>query len=410
MMTGQDILCFAGEDWWYHNPHSNLHIMKTMASRGNRVLFVNSIGVRMPNLKDGRFALKKIVSKAKSMLRYLVLAERNIYVLTPIALPYLHGWEKLIHPLNTALVTIQLRVLLAFLRFHEPILWVCVPTVKDIVFRLTRSLKQRALVYYCVDNITYHSGEKDLNVLELETELHAKADVALFVNRRLIAERLWVNPNTFHLEHGVDYEHFARAQTGTLPMPPDIACIPKPIIGYIGVLRGLDYELIRYLSENNPDFSFVFIGEVDEHVPLKNFRNIHLLGKKQYEELPNYMQAIDCLTILYRKDDVFNNYRNPKKLLEYFASGRPVVSIPIFELAHFEKLISLATGPEEFSRILREAVFGDSARLREQRIAYAKSQTWNDVAEKASAFIEAAIRKQPARAAQNHGVATTRTN
>ena len=35
MITGENIVCFAGEDWWYHNPHSNLHIMKAMAKSGS---------------------------------------------------------------------------------------------------------------------------------------------------------------------------------------------------------------------------------------------------------------------------------------------------------------------------------------------------------------------------------------
>ena len=32
-LAGQDIVCFAGEDWWFHNPHSNLHIMQAWSAR-----------------------------------------------------------------------------------------------------------------------------------------------------------------------------------------------------------------------------------------------------------------------------------------------------------------------------------------------------------------------------------------
>jgi glycosyltransferase involved in cell wall biosynthesis len=67
-LSGEDIICFAGEDWWYHNPHSNLHIMKAL-SKANRVLFVNSIGVRMPDFKkDPIFAWKRITGKLKNKL------------------------------------------------------------------------------------------------------------------------------------------------------------------------------------------------------------------------------------------------------------------------------------------------------------------------------------------------------
>jgi hypothetical protein len=86
-LSGEDIICFAGEDWWYHNPHSNLHIMKAL-SKANRVLFVNSIGVRMPDFKkDPIFAWKRSIGKVKSLLRYFRKGAPNIYVLTPFAIP-----------------------------------------------------------------------------------------------------------------------------------------------------------------------------------------------------------------------------------------------------------------------------------------------------------------------------------
>ena len=46
-LSGQSIVCFAGEDWWYHHPHSKNHILKRLA-RHNRVLFVNSITMGLP--------------------------------------------------------------------------------------------------------------------------------------------------------------------------------------------------------------------------------------------------------------------------------------------------------------------------------------------------------------------------
>jgi len=49
-LVDQDIVCFAGEDWWFHNPHAKLHLMKAWSAR-NRILFVNSPGIRMPDFK-----------------------------------------------------------------------------------------------------------------------------------------------------------------------------------------------------------------------------------------------------------------------------------------------------------------------------------------------------------------------
>ena len=50
-LSGESIVCFAGEDWWYHHPHSKNHILKRLA-RHNRVLFVNSITMGLPSVSN----------------------------------------------------------------------------------------------------------------------------------------------------------------------------------------------------------------------------------------------------------------------------------------------------------------------------------------------------------------------
>ena len=31
MLRDQSIICFGGEDWWYHHPHSKNHLMRRFA-------------------------------------------------------------------------------------------------------------------------------------------------------------------------------------------------------------------------------------------------------------------------------------------------------------------------------------------------------------------------------------------
>src|SRR5579884_128096 len=68
-LKGKSIICFAGEDWWYHHPHSKNHIMKRYAQH-NRVLFVNSISMGLPSVSNADFFLK-IRRKLKSYARWL---------------------------------------------------------------------------------------------------------------------------------------------------------------------------------------------------------------------------------------------------------------------------------------------------------------------------------------------------
>jgi hypothetical protein len=50
MLTDRSIICFGGEDWWYHHPHSKAHLMRKFARAGNKVNFVNSISMGLPGL------------------------------------------------------------------------------------------------------------------------------------------------------------------------------------------------------------------------------------------------------------------------------------------------------------------------------------------------------------------------
>ena len=391
-IKNRNIICFAGEDWWYHNPHSNLHIMKSFAKE-NRVLFVNSIGVRAPNFKKDKFVWKKIRNKLKSLLRYLKKAEKNIYVLTPLALPLLRNHEASIQRLNKFLLLFQLRIILFFLKFEAPVLWVCTPSFADVALALRKRIS-KCLVYYCVDNISFYAGEMNPYILQQEIKLHSRADLAFFVNHQLVKERKQYNPNTHHLGHGVDYEHYAMLENASSAVPDDLKAIPGPIVGYIGVMRGLDFELVKYLAQKNKELSFVFIGDVQEDLSgAASLPNVHFLGKKPYESLPLYMSHIACFGIFYFAEDVFNNYRNPKKLLEYLATGKPVVSVPILEMEYFKELVYIARGYEEFDRLLKQAVYSDPPALRKARRQYAKENTWDDVSRKAGLPILEILRK-----------------
>jgi len=390
-LSGEDIICFAGEDWWYHNPHSNLHIMKVL-SKSNRVLFVNSIGVQMPDFrKDPIFAWKRITGKLKSLLRYFRKGARNIYVLTPIAIPLIDGLEPTLQVMNKFLLVLQLKILLTLLHFEHPVLWVCTPTFKDIALALKKEAK--CLIYYCVDNISYYSGSINRFVLDLEIDLLKNADLALFVNHRLIAEKCKYSERIRHIGHGVDYEHFAKAQNSDLPVPDDMKRIPRPIVAYLGALRGLDFALVQFLAEQNPDVSFVFIGEVlEEMSPIASLRNIYFLGQQSYEVLPDYMKPVSCFGIFYQRNDIFNNYRNPKKLLECLATGKPVVSVPILEIEYFKDLVLVAQDYEHFHHLIREAIQNDSPSVKERRIGYAKEHTWDEIGREVGEQIAQLIR------------------
>src|ERR1035438_5622099 len=95
-IASESIICFAGEDWWYHHPHSKYHILKRLA-RQNRVIFVNSLTMGLPSMSNPDFFLK-IRRKLKSYMRWLKKTPEGLWVMTPIALPFFGKvWVRLVN-------------------------------------------------------------------------------------------------------------------------------------------------------------------------------------------------------------------------------------------------------------------------------------------------------------------------
>src|SRR4030095_14405850 len=67
---------------------------------------------------------------------------------------------------------------------------------------------------------------------------------------------------------------------------------------------------------------------------------------------------------------------NPVKAYEILASGKPLVSVPIPEMASLAPLVRLASTVEEFESEIEAPLKDDSAEMVEQRRNFAKENTW----------------------------------
>ncbi|MBL8151569.1 MAG: hypothetical protein JNN15_16710, partial [Blastocatellia bacterium] len=122
MIEGRSVICFAGEDWWYHHPHSKNHIMKRLV-RKNRVMFINSISMGLPSIKSGDF-FAKVKRKLRSYLKFVRRSSEGIWVVTPIVTPFFSSSSG--RWLNKWLLIVQIRLLALFLGFNNPLLWIAI--------------------------------------------------------------------------------------------------------------------------------------------------------------------------------------------------------------------------------------------------------------------------------------------
>jgi glycosyltransferase involved in cell wall biosynthesis len=229
---------------------------------------------------------------------------------------------------------------------------------------------------YALDSIEadfscYHiDDEYSFSVNEQASDPHEialieRVDMVVIHSRKLLEKKGSINPNTIHVPNGVD---FAAYQTPASE-PEDMASIPRPRMGYVGVVKSqLDLGLMLQLAIEKPEWSFVLVGPIgylgskaDILDRLAERPNVHILGNRQLNELPAYMQAMDVCMMCYDVCDYTNNIY-PLKLNEYLATGRPVVSSPIDSVLELDHVVRIAESPEQWVVALEEAIQGERNR------------------------------------------------
>lgn len=344
-MSGRDILCFSHD--WTGDPLSKTHLMRLLA-RDNRVLWVNSIGYRTPGLNKADVGrLWKKFQAAREPLREV---EKNIFVLNPLAVPA-YGLGA-VRAVNRWWLRRQVRAAMRKLGFSRPINWVFNPAAAV----LAGNLGEDVLIYQCVDEYSAFSGVVAQAILELEAGLLRKSDLVIVSADKLYETKSRYNPRTAVVRHGVDFNHFRKALDPATVVPPEIADLPRPVIGFFGLIADwVDVELMAEVAKKYPHGSLVVLGKATTDVSaLKALPNVHLLGRKPYEQLPAYCKGFDVALNPFRINELTLS-ANPLKVREYLAAGLQVVSTDIPEVAVLGTC-RIGTSPEHFLREVDEAL------------------------------------------------------
>ena len=381
-LEGESIVCFAGEDWWYHHPHSKNHLLKRYAQR-NKVLFVNSISMGLPSLSNPDFFLK-IRRKLKSYVRWLRKVPEGLWVMTPVNLPF-YG-SRIGRWLNRILLVAQLRLAMLLLGISRPILWVAIPTAAEMAGRLGEKL----LLYQISDK--YDANEDSALsgqvIRKYDRELKDAADVVLYSGRKLFREA--TEPNRYFLEQAVDFEHFSELKGEPAP---ELAGIPHPILGYFGSMDYvMDTELMAEVARLRPGWHWVLLG-LKSNLIRVTAPNIHFLGAKPYSTLPRYIRQFDVCVLPWRESNTFTSYGSAIKVREYLATGKPVVMAPLYEYLETPGL-RFYRGTQEFIAQIEAALQEDTRALAAQRQAVVKDGTWDERARQLAALINSLLRGQ----------------
>ncbi len=376
MIENQNIICFSSVDWISY-PTSKIYLMRLLSKR-NRVLYVETIGSKTPNLSKSH--LFRIIKRICRWLRGPVKPsniskDENITICSPIIIPVFNS--RWILKINSLILRWSLKRIIRKLRFQNPVLWFYLPTAAELIGHLGEKFS----LYHCVDQWSTYPGGRTSLFKELENKLFEKSNAVFISNRLVYEERRSLNKNTYYLPHGVEFEHYQRKFSPDEPLPDDIANLRHPVIGIVGeVASWIDLDLVAYIAKIKPGWSIVAIGPIGYDAKLGNIKdisNIYILGKKDYSELPNYYRAIDVFIIPFILNEHIK-YSTPTRLYEHLSSGKPIVAIDFPAAREIEEgLISLSFDKDDFVKKIELALEERNLALPEKRKALAKRNSWN---------------------------------
>lgn len=387
MLKNQHIICISMTFWdalWLSN-----HQYMKLLSRENRVLFVERpvtlFSYLSPNLKP--FVTKQLRQWLNGGVRQV---EPNLYVASPPPVLPLR-FEQPVNTINQIVRRTWTHRIAKKLGFEKPILWIYDPDAAGVIGHLDEKLA----LYAVTDDHPSMMAQKHNSIVSMrarEQELVTAANLVVTTAENLRATRLKDNPHTYYIPHGIDADLFAQAMDPNCPPMPEMAHLPKPIIGFVGQLnQRINIEIIAAMASRHPDWSLVFIGPVEQGrvdtSTLESLPNVHFLGKKPPQDVPRYLKSMDVCLIPYIVDE-HTTYMHPLKALEYLAAGKPVVSTPLPALSIYRDYITIAADTESFIASVEQALASDSAQAQTRRSAYAQTQTWENRLERISELIE----------------------
>jgi glycosyltransferase involved in cell wall biosynthesis len=122
--------------------------------------------------------------------------------------------------------------------------------------------------------------------------------------------------------------------------------------------------------------------------------NLHFLGSKPYQDLPQYIRHFDICVLPWRETNAFTSYGSAIKVREYLATGKPVVMAPLYEYLQNPGL-RFYRGTQEFIAQVEAALATDTPALAAQRQATVKHGTWDARAAELATLIHSLLNGQP---------------
>jgi glycosyltransferase involved in cell wall biosynthesis len=207
-------------------------------------------------------------------------------------------------------------------------------------------------VYDNMDELSLFAGAPR-ELLDLEALLLSRAAIVFTGGQSLYEAKRGRHVNLHAFPSSIDAPHFAQARQSEAAEPADQARIPRPRLGFFGVIdERMDLALVDEVARRRPQWQLLFVGPVVkiEAATLPRRPNIHWLGGKSYSNLPRYLAGwnVGIMPVALNES---TRFISPTKTPEFLAAGVPVVSTPITDVVRpygQAGLVEIAEGTNAF--------------------------------------------------------------
>src|ERR1044072_6826737 len=212
MLANRSIICFGGEDWWYHHAHSKNHLMRRFARAGNKVIFVNSISMGLASLGHADL-LPRVTRKLRSYAKLARTTDEGITVVSPAVVPFFGN--KVTRAANRQLMRAQIGTLARHRKLKNPTLWIAIPTAAEMIGQLDESL----VIYHVSDKYDANTMDHAIDpasVQRLHNAGRDGADLLFYSSKKLVAEADRRCDRAYLLEQAVDFDRWSQVGSGNL--------------------------------------------------------------------------------------------------------------------------------------------------------------------------------------------------
>ncbi len=386
-------MCVGFADWnteLWTNQH---HLMHRLADQ-NAVLFVESLGLRRPQL-----ASRDLSRMARRLLAGLRGPREidGLHVISPLVIP-LHR-HAAVRAFNQILLRALVRRATRRLGMTDPVLWAYVPQAE----MLMQTLKPSLIIYHCVDDIAAQERIDGASFKEAEERFAKSADIVLASSKPLAQRMRQLSENVIYAPNVADVDLFARAlQPG--PVDAALQALPSPRIVFTGAIVSIkvDFDMVVALARLRREWSLVLVGPIGpgdpttDVSPLRAEPNIHLIGHRPHDRLPEVLRGADVGLIPYLINRLTSSIF-PMKVYEYLAAGVPVVATPLPSLQGVSG-IATAADAAGIAAAIEQALAASGEQHRRERSEQASKHSWDKRLDEIGAAVLGAEQKRRARA------------